>query len=154
MTFEEQEIVAEDWDYRTEGGQHLVFSYEGHASHLLGKILRVRSLKKTDALPTSESYELCDEAAASESLMKTGLHTFLLRQIELPISSQALRNLRRAVQDVRPLERVETNIVPVQAMHALVQDDLARFFGKQTLCVEVNRKVTAYRHRDWCHLIY
>lgn len=140
MAFENEEIVATEWSYRTEGGQHLVFSYEGDSPHFLRKILRVRSMKKTSAVLKADDYALCDESAAEESLKKTDLRPFLLRQIPVQISSDSLLSFREAARGLRPLERVQTNVVPVDAMDALLQDDLALLFGNETLCVEIKPK--------------
>lgn len=139
MARETDDFIATDWRYRTEGGQHLIFAYEGTSQCYCNKILRIRSIKTATCTDVTD-FPLCDELDAFKALHRTELQSFLLTQSSVPISVDALAFFRESSLGLRPLERIETNTIPTTATTGIMQYDLARLFGNNTLCLEVKPK--------------
>lgn len=134
------EVVGTDWDYRVEGGQHLVFTYTGSDASLRNKILRMRSVKLSASPAPQPSFPLCDEAAAEEALLASPVGPFVPASTRLTVPGLTAHLLGERALPGRPKRRVNHNGVPALPAPALVQDDLARLFGRATCAVEVKPK--------------
>ncbi len=125
------EILPHEWEYRVEGGQHLVFEYVGQQVPLVGKILRLRSVKRflTPLVQRTSELPLCDADVAERALSRTALGPYLVTGDHLVLDAEASCELGERAQPFRPQKRMLAQMIPLRPAAAVLIPDLARMFG-------------------------
>ncbi len=148
------EILPHEWEYRMEGGQHMVFEYVGLQAPLECKILRLRSVKRVVTPPVQRTLDLplCDAGVAERELSRTALCPYLVTGDHLVLDAETSCELGERAQPFRPQKRMLATMIPLRLAAAVVIPDLTRLFGDDTICVEIKPKSAAVSRARSCSL--
>ncbi|WRT67916.1 uncharacterized protein IL334_004890 [Kwoniella shivajii] len=97
--------LYEDWQYFSEGAEHIVFSYRGSSPKYVGQVLRLRKSQFTVDASSDPEYKQTREDWSSKLLPKLLPENLLLHTEHVNIAQKWLENLLEAAEELRPVKR-------------------------------------------------
>jgi inositol-pentakisphosphate 2-kinase len=136
-----------DWNYVSEGGSSIVFSYTG-TSHLEfeGTALRLRKTtieSLAQALPEGQQVEDPDDltiAFQHEVIERVLPEEYLPRLEAVSVGREWLEELHRLTEEKRPVERRGKDVIDIRKRKAVIATDLV---GGKGYAVEIKASIAA-----------